>query len=273
MSDKMISVKKLKQGVLAIFALCKKPNYDQILKLIDSLAQPNELDQISSKDYGADGVGLTHAEVDALAQSVEPVKTDGKSAIIEFKKIFDDFSPPTCDLANRILDAIESAGVEFAPEPPEPSAVEKWTALVTLEPLHQTYSGDEVKGVVKVGNAMRDEQQARISDLESQVNIIADENQSLEKRIEEKDAETARLENCYNDAIETIASDNAYIKNLKEPVPESPELAKAKNDYYSYRSEYELQWVPAYVAALESDNARLRGAGKPVVDGSNTEID
>jgi hypothetical protein len=273
MSDKMISVKKLKQGVLAIFALCKKPNYDQILKLIDSLAQPNELDQISSKDYGADGVGLTHAEVDALAQSVEPVKTDGKSAIIEFKKIFDDFSPPTCDLANRILDAIESAGVEFAPEPPEPSAVEKWTALVTLEPLHQTYSGYEVKGVVKVGNAMRDEQQARISDLESQVNIIADENQSLEKRIEEKDAETARLENCYNDAIETIASDNAYIKKLKEPVPESPELAKAKNDYYSYRSEYELQWVPAYVAALESDNARLRGAGKPVVDGSNTEID
>jgi hypothetical protein len=29
--------------------------------------EPVELDQISSKDYGADGVGLTHAEVDALA--------------------------------------------------------------------------------------------------------------------------------------------------------------------------------------------------------------
>jgi hypothetical protein len=86
MSDKMISVKKLKQGVLAIFALCKKPNYDQILKLIDSLAQPNELDQISSKDYGADGVGLTHAEVDALGETVKPCSD--KSAIVEVFAIF-----------------------------------------------------------------------------------------------------------------------------------------------------------------------------------------
>lgn len=38
--------------------------------------KPNELDQISSKEYGADGVGLTHAEVDALAEPVEPVKTE-----------------------------------------------------------------------------------------------------------------------------------------------------------------------------------------------------
>jgi hypothetical protein len=110
----------------------------------------------------------------------------------EMFKIIDDYSTSE-KMTIRILDAIESAGVEFAPEPPEPSAVEKWTALVTLEPLHQTYSGDEVKGVVKVGNAMRDEQQARISDLESQVNIIADENQRLEKRIVEKDAEIERL--------------------------------------------------------------------------------
>jgi hypothetical protein len=46
MNDKMISVEKLKQGVLAIFALRKKPNYDQILKLIDSLAQPVKTEAI-----------------------------------------------------------------------------------------------------------------------------------------------------------------------------------------------------------------------------------
>jgi hypothetical protein len=192
---RMVDVEKLKQGILAIFALCKKPNYYQILKLIDTLAHPCKLDQISSKDYGADGVGLTHAEVDALAQSVEPVKTDGKSAIIEFKKIFDDFSPPTCDLANRILDAPESAGVEFAPE--EPSAIEKFEksreeAEVYLRDLNGE-AFDFIVAAVIDAEAMRDELQARIAELESQVNIIADENQALEKRIVEKDAEIERL--------------------------------------------------------------------------------
>jgi archaellum component FlaC len=92
---------------------------------------------------------------------------------------------------------------------------------------------------------------ARISDLESQVNIIADENQSLEKRIEEKDVE---------------------IERLKQPIPESPELVKARADHKTCTGD-KCDCVVHYIAALESDNARLRGAGKPVVDGSNTEID
>jgi DNA repair exonuclease SbcCD ATPase subunit len=190
----------------------------------------------------------------------------------EMFKIIDDYSTSE-KMTIRILDAIESAGVEFAPE--ELSEIEKAKKKYedAVNEQHDNDGTDHYPAIVSYADHFHKVLQARIADLESQVNIIADENQRLEKRIEEKDAETARLENCYNDAIETIASDNAYIKKLKEPVPESPELAKAKNDYYSYRSEYELQWVPAYIAALESDNARLRGAGKPVVDGSNTEID
>lgn len=38
----IVNAAKLKQGLLAIFALVKKPNYDQILKLIDKLSQPVE---------------------------------------------------------------------------------------------------------------------------------------------------------------------------------------------------------------------------------------
>jgi hypothetical protein len=59
-------------------------------------AQPVELDQISSKNYGADGVGLTHDEIDALAEPdtdsacthdmylpyVEPVVSETKESLI-----------------------------------------------------------------------------------------------------------------------------------------------------------------------------------------------
>jgi hypothetical protein len=273
--ERMIDVEKLKQGILAIFALCKKPNYYQILKLIDTLAHPCKLDQISSKDYGADGVGLTHAEVDALG---ETVKTDGKSAIIEFKKIFDDFSPPTCDLANRILDAIESAGVEFAPE--ELSEIEKAKKKYedAVNEQHDNDGTDHYPAIVSYADHFHKVLQARIADLESQVNIIADENQSLEKRIEEKDAEIAGLKSRECNYGHMHPCD--CIQHL---IPESSELVKARDEYEEWNNLGVQQTesilrkgflrLVAYKDTLESENARLRGAGKPVVDGSNTEID
>jgi hypothetical protein len=83
MSYKMISVEKLKQLCYSLVMTCCNDNhvdFDKLITIIDILAQPVELDQISSKDYGADGVGLTHAEVDALAPSV---KTEAVEALID----------------------------------------------------------------------------------------------------------------------------------------------------------------------------------------------
>lgn len=82
MSDKVVSMEKLKEAISA--RVKERDEYvrdeclgdigeQEVFEIIDTLAQSNELNQISSKDYGADGVGLTHAEVDALA---EPVKTE-----------------------------------------------------------------------------------------------------------------------------------------------------------------------------------------------------
>lgn len=164
-----------------------------------------------------------------------------------YKKIFDDFSPPTCDLANRILDALESAGVEFAPE--ETSAVEKWEeAKAEWKDCHTDMRANFL---IIAGNSMRDELQARIA--------------ALEKRIEEKDAEIDRLT---KENTQYKLSTRADINKAAQPLPESPELVKAKEEFREMRARFSqsqcTDWSMAnksmiYIAALESELARLRG--------------
>jgi len=238
-------------------------------------------------------------------------------------------------IANEILDALESAGVEFAPEP---SAVEKFNGMLLR--YNNGTGSEEWPEWLNACLAMRDELQAwisnlesrlsenknvtkqdrhiifelqndyenwdmetkrlkaRIADLESQVDIIADENQALEKRIEEKDAEIERLtglptpeckEVCYllaqKDAeIKFLGDDIERLKQTPrcEPMdeecprkerfdpsgithaPESSELVKFKAVWESYfmtgcsRSVIEGA-SKQYIRALESENARLRG--------------
>jgi hypothetical protein len=164
--------------------------------------------------------------------------------IIELEQRYREDPCTEREMANRIATALESAGVEFAPEEPESSAVEKWNRaaddidILTFDEWEKQHHDNRglALGLRDYGNVMRDELQARISDLESQVDIIADENQTLEKRIEEKDAE---------------------IERLQQSLPESPELVKLREKYYKCRDH---SYDGDYITALESEIAKLRGA-------------
>jgi hypothetical protein len=164
---------------------------------------------------------------------------------------------------NEILDVLAGKGVEFAPE--EPSAVEKWEIEKSpwlAPPEDPELIDPEVKLLIEAGDSMRDELQARIKDLESQVDIIADENQSLEKRIEEKDAEIAGLKSRECNYGHMHPCD--CIQHL---IPESSELVKAREnsincEHRRDETDYEyyvrkLGFALDYIEALE--NARLRG--------------
>jgi hypothetical protein len=80
---------------------------DSIYEIIDSLAEPDALSQISSKNYGADDIGLTHEEVDSfLAVEREPVETDA----IEY--IFDNF--PIDEDVDKAREQLEALKAELA---------------------------------------------------------------------------------------------------------------------------------------------------------------
>jgi hypothetical protein len=186
MSEKrMIDVDKLKEKIDYIATHTCYPDIvpqdcERIKNIIDSLAQP----------------------AGEKTQEDRYVELKRSEAFYKIQNNYEDEDKLDPDFLNEILDILESAGVEFAPE--EPSAVEKWENEVKDYALDAkeygadnmdelNFKGSEIKKIIELGNSMRDEQQARIADLESQVNIIADENQSLEKRIEEKDAKLSGL--------------------------------------------------------------------------------
>jgi hypothetical protein len=74
---------------------------------LDSLAELDALSQISSKNYGADDIGLTHEEVDSfLAVQREPVETDA----IEY--IFDNF--PIDEDVDKAREQLEALKAELA---------------------------------------------------------------------------------------------------------------------------------------------------------------
>jgi septal ring factor EnvC (AmiA/AmiB activator) len=172
------------------------------------------------------------------------------NAYCEIQNLYDDEDKPDQIAINDILDALESAGVEFAPEEPDPSAVASFEKM--LSKRHDLGAYYNIDDIAEIGLKMRDEQQTRIADLESQVNIIADENQALENRIEEKYAEIGDLQGELGDAL-------MKIERLKQPLPESPELAKAIKNYYGESNNFLPMRVLNYIDALESELARPRG--------------
>jgi len=74
-----------------------------------------------------------------------------------------------------VLDALESAGMQFDPE--EPSAVEKWKRETELPEMCSEHCNAEY--YVGLGNAMHDELQAAIADLkishEKELRILAED--------------------------------------------------------------------------------------------------
>lgn len=70
---------------------------------------------------------------------------------------------------NRYLDALESAGVEFAPEETEPSAVEKWNRIESESPelanARNAYYVDDDKGLSEAHEVAREYVRALESEL------------------------------------------------------------------------------------------------------------
>jgi hypothetical protein len=164
--------------------------------------------------------------------------------------------------AEIIVSEFESAGVEFAPE--ELSEIEKAKKKYedAVNEQHDNDGTDHYPAIVSYADHFHKVLQARIADLESQVNIIADENRSLEKRIEEKDAEIAGLKSRECNYGHMHPCD--CIQHL---IPESSELVKAREnsincEHRRDETDYEyyvrkLGFALDYIEALE--NARLRG--------------
>jgi hypothetical protein len=122
-----------------------------------------------------------------------------KQRIYDALSIYSNDEELRSTLTNVVFSNLDYADMEFAPE--ETSAVEKWNAQMKDGKLYTAHRREDM---LECGNAMRDELQARIVD--------------LEKRIEEKDAEIERLkqpilESCFLD--DSLAQE---IQNLKEQI-------------------------------------------------------
>jgi hypothetical protein len=174
-----------------------------LITIIDSLAQSADaLSQISSKNYGADGIGATHEEIDSLAQPVEPVKTE---AIEAAKKLVGSYNHPhigrpylSSEIQAQLVELLDSFAV-----PVEDGAIEEVVKALnemTFQCFHVLESTEKHIGFLhlerKKAMAMRDTLQAQLA---------------------ERDAEIARLKGEYGKGM-----------HEESKVPESPELAKAR---------------------------------------------
>jgi chromosome segregation ATPase len=213
-----------------------------------------------------------------MKRSKKMIKLKRSEAFYKIQNNYEDEDKLDPDFLNEILDILESAGVEFAPEEPEPSAVEKYKKLKDSI-LHYDYDDWAPVDLFHCMDSVIDELQARISDLESQVNIIADENQSLEKCIEEKDVEIEKLKKQQNETDKRILYWKDAVTTLQkmgreknEQLPESPELVRAREEYEKWKNGYDgdgqqteimsrkgFSKLVIFKDALESENARLRG--------------
>ena len=170
---------------------------------------------------------------------------------------------------DKYLDALESAGVEFAPEE-KPSAVEEWE-----KEKNRLYGNDYAgafAGYERAGDSMRDEllaENKRLREENEGYPGIAHDMLAKDAEIEQLREEVERLKgnwkiNC--DMMETrneiIKKQKAEIERLKQPIPESPELAKFRDEYYAYDAKglsYEDRANRSrYIRALESEISRLR---------------
>jgi mRNA-degrading endonuclease RelE of RelBE toxin-antitoxin system len=168
----------------------------------------------------------------------------------------------------ELVEFCESEGMEFAPEDPKPGAVGEWDLLVARSYREFANQGE----FRELGNAMRDELLAENKQLRAEIERLKTEldrtvnlshgdvsGETYETALEEIERLKGNWKiNC--DMMETrneiIKKQKAEIERLKQPILESPELVKAREEYQE--SQF-ISWrVSDYVVALEFEIERLR---------------
>jgi hypothetical protein len=215
-----------------------------------------------------------------------------KQRIYDALSIYSNDEELRSTLTNVVFSNLDYADMEFAPE--EPSAMETFEEMLSKSCDLGAYYN--IEDIAAIGEKMRDELQARIVDLEKRIEEKDAElfscRQSLLKQGIEKDAKikqlkkpmplyeemAAKIKNLedtkmrHNDWIRKAKNDASYQDNISfdivwadalralklHQLPESPELVKARENYYDGT---ECKNTPAeqLIDALESEIARLRG--------------